>query len=48
MKYKLDDLLNAIGDGRSGKHDASCACEAAVDESRKFSRNQLENSNHLQ
>lgn len=40
--------INAFGDGSSGKHDASCACETTVDELGKFSRNQLENSNHLQ
>lgn len=40
--------INAFGDGSSGKHDASCACETTVDESGKFSRNQLENGNHLQ
>lgn len=40
--------INAFGDGSSGKHDASCARETAVDESGKFSRNQLENGNHLQ
>ncbi len=39
--------INAFGDGSSGKHDASCVCETAVDESGKFSRNQLENGNHL-
>jgi len=40
--------INAFGDGSSGKHDASCACETAVDELGKFSRNQLGNGNHLQ
>lgn len=40
--------INAFGDGSSGKHDASCACETTVDELGKFSRNQLENGNHLQ
>lgn len=39
--------INAFGDGSSGKYDASCACETAVDESGKFSRKQLENGNHL-
>ena len=40
--------INAFGDGSSGKHDASCACETTVDESGKFSRDQLENGNHFQ
>lgn len=40
--------INAFGDGSSGKHDASCACETTVDELGKFSRNKLENDNHLQ
>ena len=40
--------INAFGDGSSGKHDASRACETAVDESGKFSRIKLENGNHLQ
>ena len=35
--------INAFGDGSSDKHDASCACETAIDELGKFSRNQLEN-----
>ena len=39
--------INAFGDGSSDKHDANCACETTVDELGKFSRNQLENSNHL-
>ena len=39
--------INAFGDGSSGKHDASHACETAVDESGKFSRKQSENGNHL-
>ena len=39
--------INAFGDGSSGKHDASCACETTVDELGKFSRKQLENGNHL-
>ena len=39
--------INAFGDGSSGKHDASRACKTAVDELGKFSRNQLENGNHL-
>ena len=39
--------INAFGDGSSGKHDASCVCETAVDESGKFSRIKLENGNHL-
>ena len=38
--------INAFGDGSSGKHDASCACETAVVESGKFSRIKLENGNH--
>ena len=29
--------INAFGDGSSGKHDASCACETTVNESGKFS-----------
>ena len=40
--------INAFGDGSSGGHDASRACETAVDESGKFSRLKLENGNHLQ
>ena len=40
--------INAFGDGSSGKHDASCACETTVDELGKFSRLKLENGNHLQ
>ena len=40
--------INAFGDGSSGKHDASCACETAVDESGKFSGIKSENGNHLQ
>lgn len=39
--------INAFGDGSSGKHDASCACETAVDESGKFSGIKSENGNHL-
>lgn len=39
--------INAFGDGSSGKHDLSCACETAVDESGKFSSLKLENGNHL-
>ena len=40
--------INAFGDGSSGKHDASCACETAVDELGKFSGIKSENGNHLQ
>ena len=40
--------INAFGDGSSGKHDASCACETAVNESGKFSGLKSENGNHLQ
>ena len=40
--------INAFGDGSSGKHDASCACETAVDELGKFSGLKSENGNHLQ
>ena len=40
--------INAFGDGSSDKHDASCACETAVDESGKFSEIKSENGNHLQ
>ena len=40
--------INAFGDGSSGKHDASCACETAVDELGKFSGIRSENGNHLQ
>lgn len=40
--------INAFGDGSSGKHDASRACETAVGESGKFSGTQSENGNHLQ
>ena len=40
--------INAFGDGSYGMHDASCACETAVDELGKFSRIKLENDNHLQ
>lgn len=39
--------INAFGDGSSGKYDASCACETAVDESGKFSGIKSENGNHL-
>ena len=39
--------INAFGDGSSGKHDASCVCETTVNELGKFSRNKLENGNHL-
>ena len=40
--------INAFGDGSSGKHDASRACETAVDELGKFSGIKSENGNHLQ
>ena len=40
--------INAFGDGSSGKHDASCACETTVNELGKFSRNKLENGDHFQ
>ncbi len=40
--------INAFGDGSSGNCDANCNCETTVDELGKFSRNQLENGNHLQ
>ena len=40
--------INAFGDGSSGKHDVSCACETAVNESGKFSGLESENGNHLQ
>ena len=40
--------INAFGDGSSGKHDASCACETSVDELGKFSGLESENGNHLQ
>lgn len=40
--------INAFGDGSSGKHDASCACETTVDELGKFSGIKSENGNHLQ
>lgn len=40
--------INAFGDGSSGKHGASHTCETTVSELGKFSRNQLENGNHLQ
>ena len=39
--------INAFGVGSSGKHDANCVCETTDDELGKFSRNQLENGNHL-
>lgn len=39
--------INAFGDGSSGKHDASRACETAVDELGKFSGIKSENGNHL-
>ena len=38
--------INAFGDGSSGKHDASRACETAVNELGKFSGLKSENSNH--
>lgn len=38
--------IKAFGDGSSDKYNANCACETAVDELGKFSRNQLENGNH--
>lgn len=40
--------INAFGDGSSGKHDATCACETAVDELGKFSGIKSENGGHLQ
>ena len=40
--------INAFGDGSSDKHDASRACETAVNELGKFSGLKSENSNHLQ
>lgn len=40
--------INAFGDGSSGNHDVSCACETTVNELGIFSRKQLENGNHLQ
>ena len=40
--------INAFGDGSSGKHDASCACETAVDESGKIAGTKSANGNHLQ
>ena len=39
--------INAFGVGSSDNCDASCNCETTDDELGKFSRNQLENSNHL-
>ena len=39
--------INAFGDGSSGLDDVNCLSETAVDELGKFSRNQLENGNHL-
>ena len=38
--------INAFGVGSSGNCDANCNCETTDDELGKFSRNQLENSNH--
>ena len=38
--------INACGDGSSDLDDASRLSETTVDELGKFSRNQLENSNH--
>ena len=40
--------INAFGVGSAGKHDTSCVCETTDNELGKFSRNQLENGNHLQ
>ena len=40
--------INAFGDGSAGLDDANCSSETTVDELGKFSRNQLENGNHLQ
>lgn len=39
--------INAFGDGNAGLDDANCSSETTVDELGKFSRNQLENGNHL-
>ena len=39
--------INAFGDGSSGKHDASCACETTVDESGKIAGIRSANGNHL-
>lgn len=39
--------INAFGDGSSDLDDASRLSETTVDELGKFSRNQLENDNHL-
>ena len=39
--------INAFGVGSSDRHDVSRVCETADDELGKFSRNQLENGNHL-
>ena len=39
--------INAFGVGSSGNCDANCNCETIDDELGKFSRNQLENGNHL-
>ena len=38
--------INAFGVGSSGNCDANCNCETTDNELGKFSRNQLENSNH--
>lgn len=40
--------INAFGVGSADRHDVSCVCETTDDELGKFSRNQLENGNHLQ
>lgn len=39
--------INAFGDGSAGKHDASYACETAVDESGKIAGTRSANGNHL-
>ena len=39
--------INAFGVGSADRHDVSCVCETTDDELGKFSRNQLENGNHL-
>ena len=46
MKILLD--LRGGGEREWTKHDASCACETAVDELGKFSGIKSENGNHLQ
>ena len=38
--------INACGDGSSGNCNASCKCETAVSEARKFLRKRLRNGNH--